>query len=289
MRSPVGAYYDRLARWNRRARAIGYGGGSDALTVHRGLADPRADGRPTTTRLHDLLVERIPIADSPRVLDAGCGLGGTMLALAARWGGDYTGLTLSYEQAAIARTAARRAGHSADVRVHVGSYDQPPPGPFDLVIAVESLVHSDDPGVSVTALSNALREGGLLAIVDDMPERDADGHPDVEAFRRGWACGTLWSHERYRQHLTALGMRIVVDEDLTGACRPRALTRIRALERLNRAARAAIPHAGFRAVMDSHAGGLALERLYRTGLMRYRLLVTQKVVGDQGSEVGEPE
>jgi hypothetical protein len=93
--SLVAAYYDRLTRWNRLARAVGYGGGSATLTVHRGLADPRANGRPTSTRLHDLIVETVAVDRSPRVLDAGCGLGGTMLALRERWGGDYTGVTLS--------------------------------------------------------------------------------------------------------------------------------------------------------------------------------------------------
>ena len=79
-------------RFTRVAGVVGYGGGHSTLTVHRALADPAADGRPTFTRLHDLLIEQLPPVAAPRVLDAGCGAGGTMLDLAERLGATCTGL-----------------------------------------------------------------------------------------------------------------------------------------------------------------------------------------------------
>jgi hypothetical protein len=45
------------------------------------------------------------------------------------------------------------------------------------------------------------------------------------------------------------------------------------LERINRLLHAGIPLPAWRGLMDSYYGGLALERLYRAGLMEYRLLV----------------
>jgi hypothetical protein len=82
---PLASYYNRRSRWTRLAQLFGYGGGRDALTVHRALADPAAARRVTSTRLHDLLFESLPPLTNPRVLDAGCGLGGTM---AGRAGGQ---------------------------------------------------------------------------------------------------------------------------------------------------------------------------------------------------------
>ena len=82
MSEPLASYYNRLSRWTRVAHLFGYGGGRDALTVHRALADPAAAGRVTATRLHDLLLESVPHLTNPRVLDAGCGLGGTMIDMA---------------------------------------------------------------------------------------------------------------------------------------------------------------------------------------------------------------
>jgi len=274
--SAVAAYYDRLTRWNRAARAIGYGGGSEQLTVHRHLSDPRADGRATSTRLHDLLVEALPAIEAPRVLDAGCGLGGTMMALERAWGGSYVGLTVSASQAAIARQAIDAARLSDRIEVRVLSYDAPPEGPFDLVIAVESLVHSADPRASVAALFRVLAPGGRIAVVDDMPEPAARGSQDLEAFRRGWSCGVLLEHGEYLELFRDLGAALATDLDLTPACRPRPSGRIARLARLNRLVHDAVPIRGVRAVMNSHLGGLALERLYREERMRYRLLVARK-------------
>ncbi|MDR1989690.1 MAG: methyltransferase domain-containing protein [Acidobacteriaceae bacterium] len=281
--SGVAAYYDRLTRWNGLARLVGYGGGSDALTVHRALADPRADGRPTRSRLHDvvseMLAETLDGAAPPVVLDAGCGLGGTMLALSRRWGGRYVGVTLSPRQAAIARDVMAREGLSASIDVRLKSYDDPPAGPFDVVLAIESLVHSVAPETSLGALARVLADGGTLVIVDDMPEADAEGSAegsaDLAAFKRGWQCGALWTREAYLAAFRRHGLRLVAERDLTAECRPRSRSRIAWLMGLNRLVRL-WPRQRLQLVMDSHHGGLALERLLGRRLIRYRLLMARK-------------
>jgi SAM-dependent methyltransferase len=275
VREPIGAYYDRLTRWTGLARLVGYGGGREALTAHRRLADPLA-GRQTTTRLHDVLLDVLALAEAPRVLDAGCGMGGTMIDLARRVGGTYTGVTLSRAQAAIATRAVRRMGLVDRVRVIVGSYDHPPDGPFDLIVAIESLAHSVDPAATLRALCRELAPGGLLAIVDDMPEPANGASNDLQVFKRGWHCPVLWPAARYTEACASLGLTVEAERDLTSECRPRARDRIRRLEVVNRVAYRAIPLASWRALMDSHQGGLALERLYLDGLMRYRLLVARR-------------
>ena len=92
-RSSLATYYDGLTRWTGLARIVGYGGGYDTLTVHRALSDPTDGGRPTVTRIHDLLNEHLPAQQNARMLDAGCGLGGTLLTLVAARGGSGVGLT----------------------------------------------------------------------------------------------------------------------------------------------------------------------------------------------------
>lgn len=272
----LGEYYDRLTRWTGLSRLVAYGGGREALTSHRALADPRAGSAPTPSRLHDLLIESLPGTAAPRVLDAGCGLGGTMIDLARRLGGEAVGITLSDRQAAVARRAIEQAGLAGRVSVRVGSYDAPPPGPFDLVLAVESIAHSGDPLRSLTALAGVLARGGRLALVDDLPEPSAAEDPDLAAFKSGWRCPVLCDAAWYRTALTALGLEIERERDLTSEVRPRTLHAIRRLERLNRLARRARPPAPLRALLDSYMGGLALERLYRRGLMRYVLIVARR-------------
>jgi SAM-dependent methyltransferase len=285
MEDPTATYYDRLSRWTAVARVFGYGGGRDTLTVHRALADPRAAGRTTATRLHDLLVEALPPLDAPRVLDAGCGLGGTMIDLATRIGGTYVGLTLSDRQAAEGRRAVREAGLEARIEIRVRSYDLPPDGPFDLILAVESLAHSPDPAASLAALRARLAPGGCIAIVDDMPltpsrgaspEASARASADLDRFKRGWRLPVLWPRERLVAALSTLGLAMIVDRDLSADIRPRTMRRIGQLTRLNRMARAFLPSPAVREMLDSYEGGLALERLYRARWMEYRLLVARE-------------
>ena len=271
----IARYYDRINRWNGVARVFGYGGGRGRLAVHRALADPSAHGRATTSRLHDLLIAQLPPLHAPRVLDAGCGLGGTMLDLATRLGAHGVGLTLSQTQAARATEAVRVAGLGDALRVIVQSCDEPPDGPFDLVVAIESLAHSPSPEVSVAALLHVLAPGGLFVVVDDMPEPSAARSSDLTRFKAGWRCPVLWSREAYLRAFAAAGLTVLVDRDLTADIRPRPLARIRRLERLNRLVHALVPSAAVCQVMDSHLGGLALERLTREGAMRYRMIVAR--------------
>jgi SAM-dependent methyltransferase len=273
----TGAYYDRLSGWTTLARFAGYGGGHDKLAVHRALADPRAGGRPTVTRLHDVLLAALPSPPSGRVLDAGCGFGGTMLDLAGRCSAQFTGLTLSERQAAVGRAAAAKAGLGHRIAIEIGSYDSPPAGPFDLAVAIESLAHSPDPETSIAAVAARLAPTGRLAIADDMPEARARGTRDLALFQSGWRLPILATAGELKSALARRGLAIVADRDLTSELRPRALTQVARLEKLNRLLHRFAPSAGLRALLDSYLGGLALERLYRAGLMRYRLIVAERL------------
>lgn len=270
------SYYDRLSAWTAVARWIGYGGGRASHTVHRALIDPRAHGRPTPTRLHDLLVETLPAIEHPRVLDAGCGMGGTMIDLASRLGGRYVGITLSQAQAALGRRAIAAAGLSDRVEIRVQSYDEPPDGPFDVIVAIESLAHAVDPAASLATLTRQLVPRGLVAIVDDMPA--VSGDADLQTFTRGWRCPVLFSRDQYVSALAALGLELTTDRDLSPFVAPRSLARLAWLERVNRAGMV-IPLAAWRMMLESYHGGLALERLYRRGGMQYRLLIARRQAG----------
>ena len=273
----TGAYYDALAAWTAVARRLGYGGGRGELTVHRALADPAAGGRPTVTRIHDLLANALPLESLQHVLDAGCGMGGTMIALAARCRARFMGVTLSPGQTEIGRRAIARLDLANRVEIRAQRYDEPPAARFDAVVAIESLAHSQGPKASVRALAAHLDPGGWLAIVDDMPLPAARGTGDLDLFQRGWRLPVLLGTAEWPATLRECGFEVAVDRDLSADLRPRSLARIATLERMNAWLRRAAPTAAARRLLDSYRGGLALERLYRAGLMSYRLLVARKL------------
>lgn len=275
MSAGVGTYYDRLGRWTQVARLFGYGGGRGTFTVHRALSDPAHGGVATFTRLHDVLLTYVPSGRPLRVLDAGCGLGGTMMAMAAARAATCVGVTLSPSQVQAANAEAERRGLPDRVQARVCSYDAPPAGPYDVVVAIESLAHSPDPARTVAALVQVLAPGGTLLVVDDMPEAAAQGAADLQTFKAGWQCPVLWSPADYRDAFDAHALEQVDVVDLTPQARPRSLPTIALLMLLNWAV-SWVPSDGFRQMLASYRGGLALERLTRRGQVRYQLLVARK-------------
>jgi SAM-dependent methyltransferase len=263
----LAAYYDDLARFTRLARR------NAGLSVHRRLRGP--DGVASAQVVHDRLLAALRPARGARLLDAGCGLGGTCFDWHARVGGDTVGLTVSPAQVARAGAEAARRGIAGSCRFQLMSYDADLRGlgTFDAVIAIESLAHAADPASTVANLARALRPGGRLAVVDDMPAASlAADDADLAAFRAGWHCPSLAGAEEMRAIIARAGLAVVHDEDLSPLVPQRAPRQLARLLRLNRWLRV-LPVRAMRRVLDGHHGGLMLERLYRRGLMHYRLIV----------------
>ncbi len=278
--SGIAAYYDNLSRFLDVAQRFGRGGGAQHSSTHRFLAGDAEDEEHHGPERLDLLVMEAAIAagvaPSPRVLDAGCGLGGTIFRWQARFGGRYDGLTLSPEQHRRASAEAARRDISEACRFHLRSYQEPmAAASYDAAIAIESLVHSPDPTHTIANLAQGLAPGGVLLIVDDMPEDTADAGM-IAGFKRGWRCPALVGAEDYRTALKAAGLTILRDVDWTMRLRPRALPWLKVLVAVFAAARRISPTQAMRDVLDSQVGGFQLEALYRTGGMRYRLLVARK-------------
>jgi SAM-dependent methyltransferase len=93
-----------------------------------------------------------------RILDAGCGSGRNMVALARR--GTVTGVELATQSVEVAR--ARAAGP-----VLPGSLDEPLPfgdGAFDLAVALDVLEHVGDDGAALRELARVVAPGGRLLV-----------------------------------------------------------------------------------------------------------------------------
>jgi SAM-dependent methyltransferase len=252
--------------------------GEQAHPVHRALTDP-AGGPPSPYVIHRLMLEGVALPANPRVLDAGCGYGATMLDLAPRLGGDWTGLTLSEAQRARGSAVIERAALSDRVRILVRSYDDPPAGPFDLVTGIESLIHSADPAATVAGLARVLAPGGHMIIVDDMPEEamNAEASARLAEFKRFWRCPVAPTRAGWIAALRAAGLELVQERDLNPLlrARPRAETAPR-LAALNTPWMRAQRALGLGVRAEAEIGGIHLETLQTDGDLHYRLLVARK-------------
>jgi hypothetical protein len=104
----VAEYYSWLSWFQVVAHRVGHDTGWRTHAVHRRLAS--ASGEVSAEVLHERLSDVLGDAGlvEPRVLDAGCGPGGSIFHLHAKFGGSYCGITLSGRNA-IAPAARPRA------------------------------------------------------------------------------------------------------------------------------------------------------------------------------------
>jgi hypothetical protein len=118
----------------------------------------------------------------------------------------------------------------------------------------------------------------VLVVVDDMPEPSAASSPDLAVFKSGWQCPVLLSESAYLDALASCGLQIRACHDLSHECRPRSFARLAQLTWLNRWTQRLARSRALAQVMESHMGGLALERLIRRGQVQYRMLVACKPI-----------
>jgi SAM-dependent methyltransferase len=267
------AFLDRLTQLNvMRSES-----GSQAQPIHRALRDPEG-GPPSPAVIHRMILGSVALPEGPRVLDAGCGYGATAFDLQPRTGGTWLGITLSPIQVQRATTEAERRGMANHLRFAVQSYDDPLPGPFDLIIAIESLIHSTNPAASIANLAAHLAPGGHLVVVDDMPEPglSAEDTADLELFKRMWRCPVAPPAPDWRAAITGAGLTLTGEQDLTALIllgNPEDLRAIRARQQ-RRAFWLGLIGQGLRE--QAEVGGRTLELLHLRGAVRYRMLAARK-------------
>jgi cyclopropane fatty-acyl-phospholipid synthase-like methyltransferase len=280
-RERVSNLYDWLSRFNLLTNRAMFGSSTADLTMHKTLqvpANATASYAGATQRLwiNDTALDAAALGPEPRVLDVGCGFGGTIFRWHDKAGGFYDGLTLSNVQREVATREARRRRVANQCRFHLRSYDDPISEPYDAIVSIEALVHSPAFPETIRSLSRALRPGGKLIVAEDIPLPEAEGDCDLEKIHMYWGLARVPTEDTYRAAIDANGLRVLHDADYSEGFQTSSPEKLARLEARYLRFHDLIPMDGPRFVLAAFLGGLALERLYQKGLVRYRLMVLQR-------------
>src|SRR5882672_9566938 len=131
--------------------------------IHHGLFETGGESpEQAQIRMLDHCSRLIRPTSGDQILDVGCGHGGTLLYLAAKFGCRGTGLTLSPKQARIARENAAKAGFAKQINFDIADADtfQFPSSSFDIVWGMESTEHFADKPKFFRNAGFALPPGG---------------------------------------------------------------------------------------------------------------------------------
>jgi cyclopropane fatty-acyl-phospholipid synthase-like methyltransferase len=221
---------DRLAAGDLGTRAAfgrhvhwGYWPDPDRAT---GAAD---DYAAAAERLCRAVCDAAGVADGMRVLDVGCGFGGTIASLNERFSDlDLVGVNIDPRQLDRARAEVRPLNGNR-VRFVYGDACalDVPPASFDVVLAVECVFHFESRARFFDGAARALRPGGRLALSDFVPPRAAlaelerhDPGAD-EATRVTYGrVDVLCPVERYRDLADAVGLALAANRDITAGTMP---------------------------------------------------------------------
>jgi cyclopropane-fatty-acyl-phospholipid synthase len=112
----------------------------------------------------DLVCRKLGLRPGMRLLDVGCGWGSLALHAAERYGADVVGVTLSTEQAGLARKRVAEAGLTDRVEIRVQDYREVDDGPFHAISSIGMAEHVGRAQIPVYAarLYALLRPGGRL-------------------------------------------------------------------------------------------------------------------------------
>lgn len=151
----VAAHYDDLDKWYR----VVWG-----EHVHHGLWRTGKESPAEAVRaLSTYLADALNIASGDTVCDVGCGYGGTARILAADYGAEVDGYTLSERQYAHAQAQLNGASNP---RYHLMNWfdNELSSESIDAAIAIESSEHFEDKGAMIAEMYRVLKPGGRVGM-----------------------------------------------------------------------------------------------------------------------------
>jgi tocopherol O-methyltransferase len=243
--------------------------------IHHGLWEK--DGSPLAAqrRLIDRLAVTVGLQRDEKVLDIGCGMGGSTIELASRYGCAVTGVTLSPVQCYWARLSAMWQGVSREVRFHCADAEHVefPPDTFDVVWTVECSEHFFDKPAFFERAARWLRPRGRFGLCAWLAGNSPGIEPEVRAVGEGFLCPSFGTADDYGGWLESAGLVVRKFADLTPEvirtweiCQHRV--QISGVSLLGRMAGQRI-----RLFLDRFA---ALGNAYRSGAMQYGLFVAER-------------
>lgn len=190
--------------------------------MHYGFDRHLPKGGNPTEHMVRFLAKLAEVKSGDRLLDSGCGVGGSSIFLAKELGCISFGITLVESQAKLAKGFAAKGKGAGRPLANflVNDFHTPAfkPESFDVVWAVESFDHAIDKAAWVQSMYTLLRPGGRLVIADGFRGKKPETTQQSESYGRflkGWAVPHLCSPEEMESYGAKAGFKMLHGEDIT--------------------------------------------------------------------------
>lgn len=156
-----------------------------------------------------------------KILDAGCGIGGTVIYLAKKYPHiNFTGITVVTDHIEIAKNLAKENQVSINTDFILMDFINTgfPSNHFDAIYLVESSCYALKKHILIREMYRILKPGGTLVIIDVFLT-NVKLNPFLKNiyfwFCKGWGLPNLIKLEEFKDSLKTEGFREIVTRDLT--------------------------------------------------------------------------
>lgn len=228
------------------------------------------------------LAEKTGITTDTKVLDAGCGIGGSAIWLAKNKEARVVGITLSTRQMKKAKELAKKHGVSNKVEFYTKNFLDTgfPTGSFDVVWAIESVCYSVEKKMFLREAYRVLKNSGKLIVADGFLCREPQLKKEEKIYKdflEGLVLPNLVYVDEFNSDMKTTGFKNIKFWDKTTEVKPSSkiiyervllfypMTKLLHFLRI-------IPNV----LMKNSKAGLAQWKLWKSGLVEYGVFYGEK-------------
>lgn len=183
------------------------------LSLHFGFYDENHKKHDEALiNMNRVLARTAKISSTDKILDAGCGIGGSAIWLAKNFGANVIGINISDKQIKTAEKLAEKNKASSLVKFAKRDFTDTkfPKDSFDVAWFLESSCYAEDKKSLASEARRVLKKGGRLVLADGFLKKKnltKKEEKEMNSWLSGWAIPNLATPGELRKYLEESGFR----------------------------------------------------------------------------------
>lgn len=196
------------------------------LSFHYGFYDKKhRKHNEAVINMNRVLADILKIKEGDKILDAGCGIGGSSIWLAKNFKAKVTGINISEKHLEIAKQLVQKNSLEPLVNFECQDYNKTnfQDNYFDFIWAIESVCHSNNRKNFLIEAKRILKPNGKIIIADFFKSNNFQSDKKKKILSKwlnGWAMQELSTIEEFLLYFKELSFKNIMFIDITKNVEP---------------------------------------------------------------------